>query len=843
MDLDGNGQDAGDKIVYSYSVKNDGNISLLNVTATDDKLGAITLSGLSDLDGDGDADDLAVGATATGTATAFLTQGQVDAGTVTNIVTGNGTGTNGTPVSDTDTNTVGITRAPSIDIEKRTLDGTTTVANVVSDFSTKAGDGKNILVGETVTWIYKVSNTGNVTLTTPGVTDSQPVGTISLQSGDTNANGKLDVGETWYYTAVGTAAAGTYTNSGTANASYIGGTVTDNDGSSYFGANAQITIDKRTFDGTSVTGANVATAFGSAGDGRNILTGEGITWIYAVKRDSTGNVDLSNITVTDSTSGVTPTLLAQVGGDTDNILEAGETWYYTAGGTAVTGAYSNTGTASGSYTDSAGHTATDTATDNSNYFGANPSLAIDKTTKVLPSGTAGDGVIVTPGSPMPSLQWIYKVTNTGNVTLTNIQVKDDNGTPLNLLDDKVVGTIASLAAGASTTLTLNGTVTAGSYTNIGSASANYSDSAGHNKPVSATDASSYLVTGGLVTNSSLCTFDTNGSLAGKQFNLLFTPDFLQGSGNYKISDTNPGQFYYNMFYNGAPNSTITVDLNIPYPFVTQGAVPIHVYDDVGITTVNGQTCLTPIGEIANYKLTDAGVTWLYVDANGNNVQDSGDVYRLTITNVSTGDDGFIYLNLHLDYGLEKQTGWVKSSPSTGIDNALDNPNLADVKQAIMDNTAYNFSALVNGGLLSGSSDTIINDNIFKNIKGVGGLFQSDRSGDSDADHTAVQGQKIAIFKVSDGSLQGTATTDVDGWYFAQFLATGSKTSYQAVWDQNGNGNYAEDITAGRVKVFDMGGSAGKYAEASFTVTDPTGFNPPSDVVIDGYSGFYAGLLV
>ncbi len=56
-------------------------------------------------------------------------------------------------------------------------------------------------------------------------------------------------------------------------------------------------------------------------------------------------------------------------------------------------------------------------------------------------------------APFQPVTYGYTVTNTGNVTLTNITVVDDNGTPGNPADDIVVGTIASLAPGASQTLT------------------------------------------------------------------------------------------------------------------------------------------------------------------------------------------------------------------------------------------------------------------------------------------------------------------------------------------------------------------------------------------------------
>src|SRR5207248_346000 len=100
-----------------------------------------------------------------------------------------------------------------------------------------------------------------------------------------------------------------------------------------------------------------------------------------------------------------------------------------------------------------------------NYFGAAPGIAILKLTNGTNNDT-GTGPLVPVGS---TVTWAYNITNTGNVALANVVVKDDNGTPLNPADDFIVGTIPSLAPGASATLTATGSAQAGQYGNVGSA--------------------------------------------------------------------------------------------------------------------------------------------------------------------------------------------------------------------------------------------------------------------------------------------------------------------------------------------------------------------------------------
>jgi uncharacterized repeat protein (TIGR01451 family) len=441
---DGGTYVVGSTITWTFTVTNTGNVALSDVSVTDDKLGVICGFG-----------NLGVGDSGTCEATGTATAGAyANTGTATGSFTDDAGNTTSATATD-DSSYFGA--APSISIDKVTVDGAT------------ADDGLNILTGESIQWRFVVTNTGNVTLTNVSVTDDVLGAICGISS--------LAVGDSATCTVSGTAITGAYTNTGTATGTFtddadVTTSVTASDGSSYSGANPQIDIDKVTVDGA------------TADDGLNILTGESITWRYTVT--NVGNVALSNVSVTDSKPGVSP---SYVSGDTDadGRLDLNETWIYEASGTAVTGSYSNTGTASGSFTDSAGHTRTDTDTDASSYSGADPQIDIDKVT--VWGSTSGDGILAIAGDP---ITWRYTITNVGNVALSNVSVTDNKPgvSPTYVSGDTDAD--GKLDLGETWIFEATGTAIEQSYSNVGTTSGTYTDSNGHSRADTETDASSYF---------------------------------------------------------------------------------------------------------------------------------------------------------------------------------------------------------------------------------------------------------------------------------------------------------------------------------------------------------------
>ncbi|PWE18612.1 hypothetical protein DDZ18_03135 [Marinicauda salina] len=491
-----NGQDAdsptgpeivvGGAVNWTYEVTNDGNLTLTDVVVTDDNgtpgdtgddfsPTAVESGGFNV--GDTDQD----GALDPGETWLYEASSTAESGQYANIADVDALGPQDQAVSDSDPshyNGVNV----DIDIEKAT-----------NGQDADSPTGPNILVGDTATFTYLVTNPGDVALSnvvvtddngTPGDTgdDFSPTAVESggFNVGDTDQDGLLDPGETWEYTADRTVTEGQYTNESSVSGDYEQTTVTDDDPSNHFGVDPQIDIEKATNgeDADSPTGPVIP-------------VGDTATFTYVVT--NAGNVEIDNVVVTDDngTPGDTgddfnPTAVESGGfnvGDTDQdgLLDPGESWEYTADRTVTEGQYTNVSTVTGSdivldspVSDS----------DPSNHFGADPQIDIEKATNGQDADSpTGPNILVG-----DTATFTYLVTNPGNVEIENVVVTDDNGTPGDTGDDFSPTAVESggfnvgdtdqdglLDPGESWEYTADRTVTEGQYTNESSVSGEFGE--------------------------------------------------------------------------------------------------------------------------------------------------------------------------------------------------------------------------------------------------------------------------------------------------------------------------------------------------------------------------------
>ena len=346
---------------------------------------------------------------------------------------------------------------------------------------TNGVDKPEILAGSDFTWTYMVNNTGNVDISNINVVHDQgmPMNYISGDDGDNI----LEVGETWVYERTGTATEGVDSNVGTVTGDYtndngITESLEASDSSDYFGTAPAISIDNVT----------------NGADGQEILAGTEITRTYTV--NNTGNVELSNVSVTDD-QGVA---VNYVSGDTDadGILDTTETWIYEGTGTATVGAYSNLGTVTSFYSDDLGNTANPTDSDPSDYFGADPSLLLDKVASFTPYSPECDKVNVG-----DVITYTFSVTNDGNVAVNDVSIADSLITNGSLsitsgVDSDGDGDIDTLGVGETANFTATYTVTkadstAGQVVSNATATGGYTDSLGTVASPQSSDTETVLV--------------------------------------------------------------------------------------------------------------------------------------------------------------------------------------------------------------------------------------------------------------------------------------------------------------------------------------------------------------
>jgi hypothetical protein len=465
----------GELVNYTIDVTNNGNVSLENVVVTDDladlgSIAAVDLDADGFNDGDTDADgQLDVGETWNYTAYHTVTQDDIDAGgnydsdadgtndSLRNIAAANATAVTSGEAADevTDDAVVDVCQNPSLAIDKN--------ASVDGDCADT--------VGELVNYTIDVTNNGNVSLENVVVTDDlADLGSIAavdldadgFNDGDADLDGQLDVGETWNYTAYHTVtqadidAGGNYDsdadgtndslrNIAAANATAVtSGEVADevtDDAVVEVCQNPSLAIDKN------------ASVDGDCAD----TVGELVNYTIDVTND--GNVALENVVVTDDLADLGSIAAVDLDadgfndGDTDadGVLDVGETWNYTAYHT-VTQADIDAG---GNYDSDADGTndslrniaaanatavvsgeAADEVTDDAVVeVCQNPAIDLEKYVAVdSTDGTDGtfvdaDDALGPQNVNLGADVW-FKVTveNTGNTTLTDVDISDVNQT-------------------------------------------------------------------------------------------------------------------------------------------------------------------------------------------------------------------------------------------------------------------------------------------------------------------------------------------------------------------------------------------------------------------------------
>ncbi|WP_206677697.1 DUF7507 domain-containing protein [Winogradskyella eckloniae] len=412
----------GDTITYTFTLTNTGNVSINTITINDDLLGGDITSSLT-LTGDTNADNL-LDPTETWVFTApdyTITQANVDAGNITNNVTANGLQPDGTTtVVATDTY---IIDANNTEVTLCNDGGINIVKSASSSTTGCVGEG------DTITYTFTLTNTGNVSINTITINDDLLGGDITSSltlTGDTNADNLLDPTETWVFTAPdytitqANVDAGNITNNVTANGLQPDGTTTVVATDTYIidANNTEVTLCN---DG----GINIVKSASSSTTG---CVGEGDTITYTFTLTNTGNVSINTITINDDLLGGDITSSLTLTGDNgDGILDPTETWVFTAPDYTITqanvdaGNITNNVTANGLQPDG---TTTVVATDTYIIDANNTEVTlcndgginIVKSASSSTTGCVGEGDTIT---------YTFTLTNTGNVSINTITINDD----------------------------------------------------------------------------------------------------------------------------------------------------------------------------------------------------------------------------------------------------------------------------------------------------------------------------------------------------------------------------------------------------------------------------------
>lgn len=404
--------DAGDTISYSFVVTNNGNVTLDNIDVADPLPGMPPITC--------PPGQLAPGASTTCSTVVYtITQADLDAGQVVNTATGQGTPPSGPDATGNDSTTTPLAPEPAMTVTKSASPTT---------YST---------VGQSISYSYAVTNTGNVTLADLSVADDR-IATVSCPA-TTLAPGASTTCTATYLITQADLDAGSVTNTATSTATPAQGALTP--------VVAQATITAVQNRALALVKSSSNTSYAAVGD----------TLSYSYLVTNTGNITLTDpVTVSDDRIASVSCPALPAGGLAPGASLTCTASYVVTQADLDAGSITNTATAQSGVTTSP----PSTVTINGNQ---QPALTLDKTSSTASFDAVGD-----------TLAYSYLVTNSGNVTLTAaVTVTDDRITAPNTVACPALPG-GGLAPGAQLTCTATYTITqadldAGSVTNTATA--------------------------------------------------------------------------------------------------------------------------------------------------------------------------------------------------------------------------------------------------------------------------------------------------------------------------------------------------------------------------------------
>ena len=352
-----------DTLTYQITASNDGNVTLNNVSVSDDLTGDSTSCLL-----------VAPGGTCVLTVTYVVTQADVDAGEIVNTGTAD---SDETPPTD-DPNTEPVPQNPALNVDK------------VLTGNDDADTSGTISLNDTLTYQITASNDGNVTLNNVSVSDDLTGDSTSCL---TVAPGSTCVLTVTYVVTQANVDAGEIVNTGTADSDET--PPTDDPNTEPVPQNPALNVDK------------VLTGNDDADTSGTISLNDTLT--YQITASNDGNVTLNNVSVSDDLTGDSTSCLTVAPGGTCVLTVT----YVVTQADVDAGEIVNTGTADSDETPP-------TEDPNTEPVPQNPALAVDKAL----TGNADEDASGTV-SLDDTLEYTITATNTGDVTLNNVAVSDD----------------------------------------------------------------------------------------------------------------------------------------------------------------------------------------------------------------------------------------------------------------------------------------------------------------------------------------------------------------------------------------------------------------------------------